>query len=255
VGIMEDGEWVGECHGNRRMDGKQPAGRRRVFVQTETGCVLGMENDESRKCVFEEGGLGPLLWILETGSMPMKEKASAAVEAITVDPENLWAVSAYGGVSVLIEACRSGSVVTQSHAVGAIRNVAHVEEIKNSLAEEGAVPVLIQLLVTGTSSTQEKAANCIALLASSGEYFRASIVQQRGVHRLMVLIQEVSNPETLEHVLRAISSLSGFDSSTRILSSSTAFIAQPPPTTNSEGGLEGDGNGVGGWGRGKCRSF
>jgi hypothetical protein len=45
VGIMEDGEWVGECHGNRRMDGKQPAGRRRVFVQTETGCVLGMELD------------------------------------------------------------------------------------------------------------------------------------------------------------------------------------------------------------------
>ncbi|XP_059445548.1 phosphatidylinositol 4-kinase gamma 5-like [Corylus avellana] len=37
---------LGECHGNRRMDGKQqPAGRRRVFVQTETGCVLGMELD------------------------------------------------------------------------------------------------------------------------------------------------------------------------------------------------------------------
>ncbi|KAE8023096.1 hypothetical protein FH972_008841 [Carpinus fangiana] len=36
---------LGECHGNRRMDGKQPAGRRRVFVQTEAGCVLGMELD------------------------------------------------------------------------------------------------------------------------------------------------------------------------------------------------------------------
>ncbi|OAY47430.1 phosphatidylinositol 4-kinase gamma 7 [Manihot esculenta] len=35
----------GEYHGNRRMEGKQPAGRRRVFVQTETGCVLGMELD------------------------------------------------------------------------------------------------------------------------------------------------------------------------------------------------------------------
>ncbi|GAV82978.1 PI3_PI4_kinase domain-containing protein [Cephalotus follicularis] len=37
----------GEYHGNKRMEGKQPAGRRRVFVQTETGCVLGMELDRS----------------------------------------------------------------------------------------------------------------------------------------------------------------------------------------------------------------
>ncbi|KAH7834559.1 hypothetical protein Vadar_017360 [Vaccinium darrowii] len=36
----------GEFHGNRRMEGKA-AGRRRVFVQTETGCVLGMELDRS----------------------------------------------------------------------------------------------------------------------------------------------------------------------------------------------------------------
>lgn len=33
----------GEYHGSRRMEGKQHTGRRRVFVQTETGCVLGME--------------------------------------------------------------------------------------------------------------------------------------------------------------------------------------------------------------------
>ncbi|XVE74408.1 hypothetical protein DITRI_Ditri12bG0014600 [Diplodiscus trichospermus] len=37
----------GEYHNNNRMEGKQPAGRRRVFVQTETGCVLGMELDRS----------------------------------------------------------------------------------------------------------------------------------------------------------------------------------------------------------------
>ncbi|KAL3501551.1 hypothetical protein ACH5RR_036000 [Cinchona calisaya] len=37
---------AGEYHGNNRMEGK-PAGRRRVFVQTETGCVLGMELDRS----------------------------------------------------------------------------------------------------------------------------------------------------------------------------------------------------------------
>ncbi|KAF9674207.1 hypothetical protein SADUNF_Sadunf10G0103600 [Salix dunnii] len=37
----------GEYHGSKRMEGRQNAGRRRVFVQTETGCVLGMELDRS----------------------------------------------------------------------------------------------------------------------------------------------------------------------------------------------------------------
>jgi len=188
--------------------------------------VLASANDESRKTVFEEGGLGPLLRILETGSTSLKEKASAAVEAITADPENAWAISAYGGVLILIEACRSGSTVTQAHATGAIRNVASVEEIKNSLAEEGAVTVLIQVLISGTSSAQEKAAHCIAKLASSGEYFRALIIRERGLQRLLHLIQDSSSSDTLEHVVRTISCLSTLDSISRILSSSTTFIVQ-----------------------------
>jgi len=37
----------GKFHGSPRMDGKHPTGRRRVFVQTETGCVLGMDLDRT----------------------------------------------------------------------------------------------------------------------------------------------------------------------------------------------------------------
>ncbi|KAK7295550.1 hypothetical protein RJT34_18460 [Clitoria ternatea] len=36
----------GECCGNKKME-RKPSGKRRVFVQTETGCVLGMELDRS----------------------------------------------------------------------------------------------------------------------------------------------------------------------------------------------------------------
>ena len=46
------------------------------------------------------------LWsqVMERTPIPadLVEKASAMVEAIIADPENLWAVSAYGGVSVLL---------------------------------------------------------------------------------------------------------------------------------------------------------
>lgn len=197
----------------------------REYASTAVSMLVSA-NDDARKCVFEEGGLGPLLRILESGSTSLKEKASIAVESITADPENAWAVSAYGGVAVLIEACRSGSPVTQTHAVGAIRNVANVEDIKTNLAEEGAVSVLIQILVSGTSAAQEKAANCIAMLATSDAYFRLLIIQERGLQRLMLLVQDLTSPDTLEHVLRAISALSGSDYSSRLLSSSTMFIIQ-----------------------------
>ncbi|KAJ4842894.1 hypothetical protein Tsubulata_013851 [Turnera subulata] len=186
--------------------------------------ILASAGNESRKIVFEEGGLGHLLRTLESGSMPLKEKAAIAVEAITADPDNGWAISAYSGVSILIEACRSGSQATQTHAVGAIRNVAGVEDIKMALVEEGAVPVIVHLLDSGTSAAREKAANCLSILASSGEYFRALIIQERGLQRLLNLIQDTSCSDTIEHALRAISSLSVVESAARVLSSSTALI-------------------------------
>ena len=86
-----------------------------------------------------------------------------AVEAITADADNAWAISVYGGVSVLIEACRSGSLTTQAHAVGAIKNVAALEDIIIAMGEEGAVHVLVLILVSGTVAAQENAANCIVL--------------------------------------------------------------------------------------------
>ncbi|XVE78591.1 hypothetical protein DITRI_Ditri13aG0158300 [Diplodiscus trichospermus] len=40
------GLFNGDCRGNKTME-RKPSGRRRVFVQTETGCVLGIELDRS----------------------------------------------------------------------------------------------------------------------------------------------------------------------------------------------------------------
>ncbi|XP_047333910.1 uncharacterized protein LOC124937654 [Impatiens glandulifera] len=188
--------------------------------------ILASSGEQSRKSVFEEGGLGPLLRIVESGSMPLKEKAAMAVEAITTDVDNAWAISAYGGVSVLIEACRTGSLTTQAYAVGAIKNVSAVEDIRSALGEEGAVPVLVQLLVSGSVAAQEKAANCLAILASSGELFRSMIIQEKGLQRLLQLLKDSSSSDTLQHVLRAILSLSSSDYISRTLSSSATFIIQ-----------------------------
>uniref|UniRef100_A0A1J3GMD1 Vacuolar protein 8 n=1 Tax=Noccaea caerulescens TaxID=107243 RepID=A0A1J3GMD1_NOCCA len=188
--------------------------------------LLTSSSVDSRKTVYEEGGLGPLLRLLETGSPPLKTRAAVAIEAITVDPETAWAISAYGGVTVLIEACRSGSIEVQEHTAGAISNIAAVDDIRTMLAEEGAVPVLLPFLISGSTSLQEKAANFISLLSSSGEYFRDLIVRERGLQILIHLVQASSNPDTIEHALLALTQLSAIDSVARVLSSSTGFIIQ-----------------------------
>ncbi|KAK1416658.1 hypothetical protein QVD17_25773 [Tagetes erecta] len=188
--------------------------------------ILACASDQSRKTVFEQGGLGPLLRIVESGSLQLKEKASLAVEAITADPDNAWAISAYGGVPILLDVCRSGSLTAQSHAIGAIRNVASVEDIRISIAEEAGIPVILGLLLSGSASAKVKAANCITILSSLSHYFRAIIIQEKGLQNLLQLLHQSSNPDTLEHVLRAIHSLSSTDSVCRLLSSSSMFITQ-----------------------------
>lgn len=188
--------------------------------------LLVAAGDVPRKCVFEEGALGPLLRIIECSSVQVKEKAAMAVEFITADHDNAWAISAYGGVPVLIELCKSGSLVAQSYAVGAIRNVSVVEDIRAALAEEGAVPVLIDLLVSGNASAQVKSANCISILASTSDYLRKQLLQEKGLQRLVHLFHECPVADTVEHVLRAIYSFSADEMSNRILSGSTMFIVQ-----------------------------
>ncbi|XP_041995327.1 protein CELLULOSE SYNTHASE INTERACTIVE 1-like [Salvia splendens] len=188
--------------------------------------LLVAAGDLPRKCVFEEGALGPLLRIIECSSVQVKERAAMAVEFITADHDNAWAISAYGGVPVLIELCKSGSLIAQSYAVGAIRNVSVVEDIRTALAEEGAVPVLIDLLVSGNASAQGKTANCISILASTSVKIRNSLLQEKGLQKLVQLFHECPVAETVEHVLRAIYSFSDDEMSNRILSESTMFIVQ-----------------------------
>ncbi|CAA0808564.1 ARM repeat superfamily protein [Striga hermonthica] len=188
--------------------------------------LLAGGGDFPRKCVFEEGALCPLLKTIECCSSTAKEKAAMAVEAITADPNNVWAISAYGGVPILVELCKSGTVTAQSHAIGAIRNVSIVEDIRAALAEEGVIPVLMQLLISGNASAQGKAANCISILASTGEHFRNLLLQENGLNRLLNLFHECPTADTSEHVLRAIYSLSASDNGHKILSGSTQFIVQ-----------------------------
>lgn len=206
-------------------------------------CFLASGSEISRKAVFEEGGLGPLLRLLETGSAPLKEKAAAAVEAITADAANAWAVPAYGGVPVLIEACRqSRSQGIRGGAAGSLRNLAaSVVDARAAMAEEGAVPVLLELLSPSPGggiadeSARTKAVQCLGILATSGgdgntegEKVRSCIIQEGGLHKLLQLFREMAaaSSEMAEHVLRGILALSASPSAMKVLSSSSGFLLQ-----------------------------
>lgn len=197
-----------------------------VTVVAELACG----GDLSRRRVFEEGGLGPLLRIVESGSVTVREKAVMAVEAIMADTDNAWALSAYGGVPVLLGACKTGTPAAQAHAAGAIRNAASAaaaEDIRVALVEDGAVSILLQVLAAGSAAAQEKAADCIAVLASSDDVFNSLIKRENGLSHLLHVLRESPSADVSEHVLRAIYALSLSDPSwCRVLSSSTVFVIQ-----------------------------
>ncbi|CAH9130473.1 unnamed protein product [Cuscuta epithymum] len=188
--------------------------------------MLVSDCDLACKCVFEEGGLGPLLRMLDSESLAVKERAAMAVECITSARENAWAISAYGGVPALIDLCKSMSVSAQIHGVGAIRNVSVNEDVRIALAQEGVIPVLLQLLISGKASAQNKAANCLAIMASSGEYYCDLLLNENALQILLrFLLHESSNSDTSGYVLQAIYSLSTFDDLTsKHLGSSSNFI-------------------------------
>uniref|UniRef100_A0A7N0TVK3 ARM repeat superfamily protein n=1 Tax=Kalanchoe fedtschenkoi TaxID=63787 RepID=A0A7N0TVK3_KALFE len=185
-------------------------------------CAAG---DSPRKIVFEEGGLGPLLRLIDTGSVVLRERAAMAVEMITSDPENAWAISAYGGVSILISSCESGHQSIQIPAVGAIRNISVIEDVRVSLAEEGAVPLLVSLISSGNHQIVSRAVDTIAVLSSSDRHLRDLVIRENCLQRLVQMVLKSSTPTcTLEHSLRAVLSLSSYDPVSRTLTSSTPFV-------------------------------
>ncbi|KAK1311085.1 hypothetical protein QJS10_CPA08g00576 [Acorus calamus] len=195
----------------------------------EAVAILSSASEFSRRLVFEEGALGPLLRLLESGSPVARQRAGAAVEAITSDPENAWAVSAYGGVSALVEACRTGSPAARAHAAGSLANVACFEDARRAMAEEGdggaTVSVLVELIGSGAVAARVSAARCLGILASEGgEDFRCAILSRGGLGRLLQLLKEAATTdlETAEHALLAIHSLSASPSVSRTLSSSSS---------------------------------
>ncbi|KAB2075167.1 hypothetical protein ES319_A07G202900v1 [Gossypium barbadense] len=150
------------------------------------------KDEKSTAVVAKEGNIGYLISLLELSVLAVSMLASSSQDSRKI----IFEEGRLGPLLRILEteACRSGSQPIQTHAVGALRNVASVEDIRLALGEEGAVPVLVQLLVSGNTATQEKVANCLSILASS----------EKGLPRLMHMIQDLSNSDTIEHVLHFI---------------------------------------------------
>ncbi|KAJ4815770.1 ARM repeat superfamily protein [Rhynchospora pubera] len=192
--------------------------------------LLSTSSASSCHAVFNEGGLGPLLRLIESGSVTVRHRAAAAVEAITIDPARAWAVSAYGGITVLINACRSGSgspSSLQSLVVSSLKNVASLEDVRIAIFEEGGIPVLVKLLASDNIDVQKSSTLCLWSLASAGgDEMCVAIIHESGLPRLLQLLYSSSDRELLENTLRAIHALSVIPSAAKSLSSSPLFFSR-----------------------------
>lgn len=194
--------------------------------------ALASTSEVSRKVIFEEGVLGPLLRLLDSGSTVSREHSADAIATITSDPNNAWAVAAYGGIAVLIDACRSstgGSTEIRKKASSSLRNVVVASvggDTKEAMVEEGAIPVLLEMLGDSDTTIQKNSAHCLWILASSGESFRVLILKQGALSKILQLFHSCDNPELMEHVLRPLHVLSSSISAAKTLSGSLVFLSR-----------------------------
>ncbi|OAY66401.1 hypothetical protein ACMD2_26630 [Ananas comosus] len=203
---------------------------------------LAAASAASRRAVFDEGGLGPLLRLLDpslAAPAAARDRAAAAVAAFAADPASAWGVAAYGGVPILVAACRGDGSVSPSAralAAAALRNLAAADDARAAMVEEGAVPALADLVVSGTPDARRNAALCLLSLASAtDDRIRSTLIQESALQRLLQSLvhdnshnssSSSSDQELQEIVLKAIQALSPHPACSRILRSSPQFFAQ-----------------------------
>ncbi|XP_078443438.1 ARM repeat superfamily protein [Wolffia australiana] len=195
-------------------------------LAAEAVCFLAMASEVSRTAVFEEGGLGALLRLLELGPPSSMAKPAMAIEAITADSRNSWAVQAHGGVPVLLQACaRSPHPKTRSAIAGSLRNLAaYVLDQRPVMAEEGAIPILLELI--REEDAREKAVQCLSFLSDSdGE----RVIRDGGLRELLRLFLETSSSSSamVEQVLGSILALSSSPSAMDALSCAFSSSSSP----------------------------
>lgn len=178
-------------------------------------CVFAVSVISGFECykgnLVVSGVIGPLIRVLERGSLKARVSAVRSLEKLTENGDNAWALSAHGAVTVLLSLCSKidSNVELIGPGCWVLRNLVGVEEIKRFMIEGGAVSTCIKLIKGRDEMAQIGAAEFLQSMASGDDAVRQLVIQEGGGRALVKILDPKLNFsfKSRESALRAIENL------------------------------------------------
>ncbi|KAL0037798.1 hypothetical protein WJX77_012429 [Trebouxia sp. C0004] len=151
---------------------------------------LAHENIPIKSRVRAEGGIPPLVVLLEAYDAKVQRAAAGALRTLAFkNEENKNLIVDCGALSTLIQMLRAEDMGIHYEAVGVIGNLVHSSvHIKRQVLEEGALQPVIGLLSSSCNESQREAALLLGQFATTEPDYKARIVQRGAVPPLITML-------------------------------------------------------------------
>ncbi|KAF5782445.1 putative chromatin remodeling & transcription regulator BTB-POZ family [Helianthus annuus] len=152
---------------------------------------LAHENSSIKTRVRVEGGIPPLVELLEHTDAKVQRAAAGALRTLaSKNDENKFQIVDYSALPTLILMLRSEDAAIHYEAVGVIGNLVHSSpNIKKEVLLAGALQPVIGLLSSSCSESQREAALLLGQFAAADTDCKVHIVQRGAVGPLVEMLQ------------------------------------------------------------------
>ncbi|XWS54010.1 hypothetical protein CRYUN_Cryun10bG0051100 [Craigia yunnanensis] len=151
---------------------------------------LAHENSSIKTCVRMEGGIPPLVELLEFTDAKVQRAAAGALRTLAFkNDENKNQIVECNALPTLILMLRSEDAAIHYEAVGVIGNLVHSSpSIKKEVLAVGALQPVIGLLTSYCSESQREAALLLGQFAATDSDCKVHIVQRGAVRPLIEML-------------------------------------------------------------------
>ncbi|CAH9132738.1 unnamed protein product [Cuscuta epithymum] len=160
---------------------------------------LAHENSNIKSCVRVEGGIPPLVELLEFADPKVQRAAAGALRTLAFkNDDNKNQIVECNALPTLILMLRSEDSAIHYEAVGVIGNLVHSSpSIKKEVLASGALQPVIGLLSSSCSESQREAALLLGQFAATDSDCKVHIVQRGAVPPLVQMLQS-TDPQLRE---------------------------------------------------------
>ena len=138
---------------------------------------LTINNEENQVWIAKEGGIKPLIELLQ-GHPEVHRDVAGALWALAANSENQNTIATMGGIAPLVGLLKDGTQGAQETAAGAIHVLAEMAENRVSIAKEGGIGLLVALFNSGTELSIEQALGALIALAVENAENQTAIADQ-----------------------------------------------------------------------------